>query len=89
MLSAHLARLAHHLYKQQRCCETVPGKGSSRACCQNEVREHYSFSLLSLRSLSGLYFVLVQHRRNEATRSGFWIPAQTQLFKVSQSVIVF
>lgn len=43
MLSAYLARLTHHLYKQQCCCETVPGKGSSRACCQNEVSEHYSF----------------------------------------------
>lgn len=24
------------------CCETVPGKDSSRACCQNEVSEHCS-----------------------------------------------
>lgn len=33
----------NHLYKQQRYCETVTVKGSSRACCQNEVSEHYSF----------------------------------------------
>lgn len=43
MLSAYLVRLTRHLYKQQCYCETVPGKGSSRACCQNEVSEHYSF----------------------------------------------
>lgn len=43
MLSAYLSRLTHHLYKQQCYCETVPRKGSSRVCCQNEVSEHYPF----------------------------------------------
>lgn len=78
MLSAYLARLTHHLYKQQCYCETVPGKGSSRACCQNEVSEHYSFlshslifppSLCLLHSLPQLYFVLPEHKTNKATRS--------------------
>lgn len=75
MLSAYLSRLTHHLYKQQCYCETVPRKDSSRACCQNEVSEHYSFlsfpsfSLASLHSLSQLYVVLLGHKRNRATRS--------------------
>lgn len=41
---AYLARLTHHLYKQE-YCETVRGNGSSQACCQNEVSKCYSFSL--------------------------------------------